>query len=88
MIKTFGAILERGQQEGASRDDVNAVDMHMLISAFCFFRVSNRHTFGALFERDLAASGLRERHKALIEDAVLRTLEPSTATEATRGALP
>ena len=88
VIETLGAILERGQQEGTFRDDVDAVDVHMLISAFCFFRVSNRHTFGTLFDRDLSAPGLRERHKVLIEDAVLRTLEPRTATESTREALP
>ena len=88
VIGTLGAILERGQQEGAFRDDVDAVDVHMLISALCFFRVSNRHTFGVLFERDLAASGLRERHKALVQDAVLRALEPRTAAESTREATP
>ena len=37
-----------------SARDVDAVDLHMMISAFCVFRVANRHTFGALFGRDLA----------------------------------
>ena len=88
VIEMLGAILERGQKDGAFREDVDAVDVHMLISAFCFFRVSNRHTFGILFERDLSAPGLRERHKMLIEDAVLRALEPRAANEATREAMP
>lgn len=72
---TLARILKRGQEEGAFRADVDAVDVHMLISAFCFFRVSNRHTFGALFRRDLSEPALRKRHKGLIVDAVLRSLE-------------
>ena len=28
-----------------------------MISSFCFFRVANRHTFGALFGRDLVDAG-------------------------------
>ena len=27
--------------------------MHQVISAFCVFRTANRHTFGAIFGRDL-----------------------------------
>ena len=40
------AILERGHAAGAFRADVDAIDVHMMISAFCVFRIANRHTFG------------------------------------------
>ena len=76
VIKTLGKILARGRRAGMFRADVTAIDLHFMISAFCFFRVSNRHTFGALFNCDLAAPGVRARHKRLISDAVLRMLEP------------
>ena len=33
----------------------------MMISAFCVFRMANRHTFGAIFDRDPADPALRER---------------------------
>lgn len=75
VVETLATILERGRKQGVFRDDVDAVDVHMLISAFCFFRVSNRHTFGLLFGRDLSDPALRDRHKRLVADAVLRTLE-------------
>jgi AcrR family transcriptional regulator len=75
VTEALAAILRRGQEDGVFRKDIDAVDVHMLISAFCFFRVSNRHTFGALFRRDLSDPILRKRHKALIADAVLRSLE-------------
>jgi AcrR family transcriptional regulator len=75
VTEALAAILRRGQKDGVFRKDIDAVDVHMLISAFCFFRVSNRHTFGTLFRCDLSDPMLRKRHKALIADAVLRSLE-------------
>ncbi len=75
VVETLATILERGRKQGVFRDDVDAVDVYMLISAFCFFRVSNRHTFRLSFGRDLSDPALRSRHKRLIADAVLRTLE-------------
>lgn len=77
VIDTLTAILEKGRTEGVFRSDIDPVDVHMLISAFCFFRVSNRYTFGRLFDRDLADMKLRETHKDLICEAVLRSLKPS-----------
>ncbi len=48
-------ILARGEAAGVFRGDVDALDVHMLISAFCVFQVANKHTFGHLFDVDLAA---------------------------------
>jgi len=73
-IDTLAAILERGRALGVFRDGVDPVDVHMLISAFCFFRVSNSATFGALFGRDLSAPDLRRSHKQMIADAVIHLL--------------
>ena len=50
-------ILASGQESGLFTADVDAVDLHAMISSFCFFRVANRHTFGALFGRDLVDAG-------------------------------
>lgn len=75
VIRTLTSILERGRKEGVFRADLDPVDVHMLISAFCFFRVSNRHTFGAIFDRDLSDPKLRKRHKKLITDTIERMLE-------------
>jgi AcrR family transcriptional regulator len=70
VIRTLTAILERGAKEGVFRKDLDPVDVHLLISAFCFFRVSNRFTFGAIFNQDLSDPKLRKRHKRLIVEAV------------------
>ena len=49
-IDVLARILERGRAEGVITREIDAVDLHMMISAFCVFRVANRHTFGTLFE--------------------------------------
>lgn len=71
IVRTISDILERGRSQGVFRREVDAIDLHMLVSAFCFFRVSNRHTFGTIFHRDLSAPDLYARHKQMISDAVL-----------------
>lgn len=77
IIRTLSTILERGRKEGVFRGDLDPVDVHLLISAFCFFRVSNRHTFGAIFGRDLSDPKLRKRHKKLIIETVEGLLDPA-----------
>jgi AcrR family transcriptional regulator len=70
-IDLLGRILERGRAEGVFRGDVDAVDLHMMISAFCVFRVANRHTFGTLFDRDLADPGLRDHYRTMLGDMIV-----------------
>jgi hypothetical protein len=48
----------------------------MLISAFCFYRVSNRHTLAAIFGRDLQDEAVAAAHRAMIVEAVLRYVRP------------
>jgi AcrR family transcriptional regulator len=73
-IELIGRILARGRAQGLFRDDIDAVDVHMMISAFCFFRVANRNTFGALFGRDLLDPALRDHYRAMLGDLVVRSL--------------
>jgi AcrR family transcriptional regulator len=71
-IETVEGILQRGRDEGIFRADIGAFDVHLLISSFCFFRVSNRYTMGAIFNRDLSDQKVRSKHKRLIIEAVER----------------
>ncbi len=80
VIQRLDGILQRGRREGVFRSDIDPVDLHMLISAFCFFRVANRHTFGALFGCDLTAPELRKKHKRMIGDAIVGLLESAART--------
>ena len=46
--------------------DVDAVDVHMLISAFCNLRIANSHTFGAIFGRDLTDKRQRKHYRQML----------------------
>jgi AcrR family transcriptional regulator len=70
-IERIERILERGRAEGAFRRDVDPIDLHAMISAFCVFRVANRHTFGTLFGRDLTDQASRERLRRMLGDMVV-----------------
>jgi AcrR family transcriptional regulator len=52
ILDSLGEILRRGAEEGVPRR-AGPLDVHLLISSFCFYRVSNRHTFGEIFQIDL-----------------------------------
>jgi AcrR family transcriptional regulator len=70
-IERIARILERGRADGVFRRDADPVDLHAMISAFCVFRVANRHTFGTLFGRDLLDPDSRERLRRMLGDMVV-----------------
>jgi AcrR family transcriptional regulator len=70
-VDVLGDILARGRAAGLFRDDVDALDVHMVISAFCIFRTANRHTFAAVFDRDLLDPARRAHHRRMLGDLVL-----------------
>ena len=73
-VDVLDRILARGRSSGLFRDDVDALDVHMMISAFCVFRVANRHTFTAIFRRDLLEHGRREHYRRMVGDLVVEYL--------------
>jgi TetR/AcrR family transcriptional regulator len=79
-IQLIDGILARGRAQGLFRDDIDAIDVHMAISAFCCFRVANRHTFGAIFGRDLLDPALRDHYRTMLGDMVVCHLTQNAAT--------
>ena len=67
-------IMERGRAAGVFRDDLDALDVHRVISAFCIFRGANRYTFRAIFDRDLLDPHLRDHLRRMIGDLVVSHL--------------
>ena len=74
IVATIDRILRRGRRSGAFRARVSAIDVHMLMSALCFFHVSNLHTFGAIFRRNFVSPRLRASHRRLAADFILHLL--------------
>ncbi|MDH4569123.1 TetR/AcrR family transcriptional regulator [Pseudomonas sp. BN414] len=75
ILDAMGEILQRGQAEGLFRPGIQPLDLHLLISSFCFYRVSNRNTFGQIFQIELADDEVKARHKEMICESVLRYLQ-------------
>jgi AcrR family transcriptional regulator len=67
-------IIERGRADGTFRVDVDPLDIHMVISSFCVFRTANRHTFKAIFERDMLDPARREHYRRMLGDMVVAYL--------------
>lgn len=75
VISTIEGILRRGRRSGAFHARVSAVDVHMLMSALCFFHVSNLYTFGAIFQRDFLSSRVLASHRRLVGDFIIHLLK-------------
>ncbi len=75
LLDSLGTIVHRGVEEGVFRDGINPLDVHLLIRSFCFYRVSNRHTVGEIFHIDLPDVAVKQRHRQMICEAVLRYLQ-------------
>ena len=74
VVQLLDGILKRGRDAGLFHADVDAIDVHMMISSYCFFRVANRYTFGALFGRDLVDPARRDQYRGMLVDMVVRYL--------------
>ena len=73
-IEVLGPILEAGRAQGVFTAQVEAVDLHAMISSFCFFRVANRYTFRTLFDRDLVDPRRREDYRTMLGDMIIAYL--------------
>ena len=76
VIHAVRDVYQRGVASGVFRPDVDPVDLHMSISALCFFNVANRHTFGAIFKRPLDSADATAQRRASIIEMVVRFLRP------------
>ena len=74
VLDVLGRILERGWDAGLFRDDVDALDVHQVISSFCVFRTANRHTWRVLFGRDMLDAERREHQRRMLGDLVIAHL--------------
>ena len=73
-VDVLDGILARGRESGLFRADVDALDVHVVISSFCVFRVANRHTVSAIFGRDLLEPARPEHYRRMVGDLVVEYL--------------
>ncbi|MFJ6651843.1 TetR family transcriptional regulator [Microbacterium sp. NPDC091313] len=83
-ITVLERVIRRGVRDEVFRADVDEIDVHMMISAYACFHVANRHTFGAIFGRDMLAPGVQQAHRRLIGDMVVATMTDRSGLTASR----
>jgi len=74
VIASLQAIIDKGVTAGLFRHDIDPVDLHMSISALCFFNVSNRHTFSTIFSRDIGAPDAMARRREQVVAMILKSV--------------
>lgn len=79
VINTLRRIYERGRKAGLFRDGIDEIDLHMSISALCFFNVSNRATFSQIFKRDMSAPEALAKRRQIVIDTIIRYLRRDAA---------
>ncbi len=73
-LDVLARILDRGTTAGVFRSGVDPLDIHMVISSYCVFRIANRYTWGAIFKRDLLDPERRDQQRTLLGDLVVEYL--------------
>lgn len=85
-IDAVTRVYRRGVDAGVFRPKVDPVDLHMSISALCFFNVSNRHTFALIFKRPLdTPEEIADRRANIVEMVVRYVLSAAAAETAVAG---
>ena len=74
IIDRLGEVIARGQREGRFRRDVDPVEIHKAIAALGMFNVTNRYTFGAIFQRDMGRKGDVARRRRIVADIIVSYL--------------
>jgi AcrR family transcriptional regulator len=70
-IEGLRKVYQRGVEQGLFRKGLDALDLHMSISALAVFNVANRHTFSLIFQRDLdAPAAVQVRRDSIVEMVV------------------
>lgn len=70
VVEHLRGILARGVASGHFREGIDPVELHLTISALCFYNVSNRYTFSYGFERDMSSSKALARRRMSVIDVI------------------
>jgi AcrR family transcriptional regulator len=72
VIATLQDIIDKGVKERRFRKGIDPVELHMLVSALCFYNVSNRYTFAANFGVDMGLPKVAKRRREVVIETILR----------------
>lgn len=72
LIAGLGAVLARGVRDGTVRPGIDAMQLYISIAGLAYFYLSNHHTLGAIFGRDLMLRDARDERLAHMCDVIDR----------------
>lgn len=72
VINAVQQVYERGVNQGVFRPNLDPIDLHMSISALCFFNVSNQQSFALIFKRDMNTPEVFQARQESIVEMILR----------------
>lgn len=75
VIETLRDVYDRGVAAGIFRPGIDEIDLHMSISALCFFNVSNRATFSRIFKRDMTSTKALTKRRDVVIETIVRYLK-------------
>ena len=75
VINTLREIYERGVSDGVFREGIDEIDLHMTISALCFFNVLQSRTFSQIFKKDMSSQEMLAKRRETVIDTVIRYLK-------------
>ena len=76
-IRSVRDVYDRGVAQGVFRSGLDPVDIHSAISAFTFFNVSNRHTFGVIFQDRASANKADTLKREHVVELIVRFVSHS-----------
>jgi len=76
VLDAVADICARGAREGTMRAGLDNFDLYTTIAALCFFNVSNRYTFRAIFKHDMADPKESGARRKSIWEVVHRFVSP------------
>ncbi|NND89820.1 MAG: TetR/AcrR family transcriptional regulator [Granulosicoccus sp.] len=85
LLQQLEKILERGQQEGLFRTDIDPVDLYITIASLCYFPISNAHTLRVVFNKPVDEADWLNQRCRDAEEMIIRFLRPEPDSATTRG---
>jgi AcrR family transcriptional regulator len=71
LIETLGSILEKGRVKGVFRGGIDPVQLYISIAGLAYFYLSNQHTLGAIFDRNLLSPKALDQRLSHMQELVM-----------------
>jgi len=75
LIEGLARVLERGERSGELRGGIDPMQLYISIAGLAYFYLSNKHTLGTIFGRDLTGKGALDGRLSHMTEVVRRYVQ-------------